>query len=86
MNDNSTQAFAGKIALVTGGAQGIGASVAKLLAARGSAGIAQFPAHGGTVHDVMVKADAALYAAKNAGRNRAVHAGDLDGAADTRAA
>lgn len=40
MNDNSTQAFAGKIALVTGGAQGIGASVAKLLAARGSAGIA----------------------------------------------
>lgn len=40
MNDNSSQAFAGKIALVTGGAQGIGASVAKLLAARGIAGIA----------------------------------------------
>jgi hypothetical protein len=29
----------------------------------------------------MVMADAALYAAKNAGRNRAAHAGDLDGAA-----
>ncbi|GMB82260.1 hypothetical protein NN6n1_30430 [Shinella zoogloeoides] len=57
-----------------------------LLLIGGSAGIAQFPAHGGTVHDVMVKADAALYAAKNAGRNRAVHAGDLDGATDTRAA
>ena len=40
-------------------------------------GIAQFPDHGQSLHDVMVMADAALYAAKNAGRNRAAHAGDL---------
>lgn len=53
----------------------------QLLVIGGSAGIAQFPDHGGSVHDVMVMADAALYAAKNAGRNRAAHAGDLDGAA-----
>ncbi|HEV7247645.1 MAG TPA: diguanylate cyclase [Shinella sp.] len=46
----------------------------QLLVIGGSAGIAQFPQHGGSVHDVMVMADAALYAAKNAGRNRAVHA------------
>ncbi len=60
----------------------------QLLRIGGSAGIAQFPAHGETVHDVMVKADAALYAAKNAGRNRAVHAGDIgdDEVAGTRAA
>jgi diguanylate cyclase (GGDEF)-like protein len=49
----------------------------QLLLIGGSAGIAQFPQHGKTVHDVMVMADAALYAAKNGGRNRAVHAGDV---------
>lgn len=59
---------------------------AHLLLIGGSAGIAQFPVHGGTVHDVMVKADAALYAAKNAGRNRAVHAGDIENVASTHAA
>ena len=50
----------------------------QLLMVGGSAGIAQFPDHGKSVHDVMVMADAALYAAKNGGRNRAVHAGELD--------
>ena len=49
----------------------------QLLLIGGSAGIAQFPDHGRSLHDVMVMADAALYAAKNAGRNRAIHAGDL---------
>lgn len=49
----------------------------QLLLVGGSAGIAQFPEHGKSVHDIMVMADAALYAAKNGGRNRAVHAGDL---------
>jgi len=49
----------------------------QLLLIGGSAGIAQFPHHGKTVHDVMVMADAALYAAKNGGRNRAIHAGDM---------
>jgi len=49
----------------------------QLLLIGGSAGIAQFPDHGKSVHDVMVMADTALYAAKNAGRNRAAHAGDL---------
>lgn len=49
----------------------------QLLLIGGSAGIAQFPHHGNTVHDVMVMADAALYAAKNGGRNRAMHAGDI---------
>lgn len=51
----------------------------QLLVIGGSAGIAQFPDHGGSLHDVMVMADAALYAAKNAGRNRAVHVGDMAG-------
>jgi diguanylate cyclase (GGDEF)-like protein len=50
----------------------------QLLLIGGSAGIAQFPDHGGSLHDIMVMADAALYAAKNAGRNCAVHAGDID--------
>lgn len=49
----------------------------QLLVIGGSAGVALFPQHGKSVHDVMLMADAALYAAKNGGRNRAVHAGDL---------
>ncbi|MGB3814284.1 MAG: diguanylate cyclase [Shinella sp.] len=51
----------------------------QLLVIDGSAGVALFPQHGKSVHDVMLMADAALYAAKNGGRNRAVHAGDLAG-------
>ncbi len=44
----------------------------QLLGVGSSAGIALFPDHGETVHDIMVTADAALYRAKNAGRNCAV--------------
>jgi GGDEF domain-containing protein len=58
----------------------------QLLLIGGSAGIAQFPEHGGSVHDVLVMADAALYAAKNGGRNRAVHAGDIGSEAVAEAA
>ena len=58
----------------------------QLLLIGGSAGIAQFPDHGGALHDVMVMADAALYAAKNSGRNRAVHAGDIGGESAAQAA
>lgn len=46
----------------------------QLLGVGSSAGIAMFPEHGRTVHDIMVVADAALYAAKNGGRNRAMFA------------
>ncbi|HVK92127.1 MAG TPA: diguanylate cyclase [Mycoplana sp.] len=46
----------------------------QILSVGSSAGIALFPDHGKTVHDIMVVADAALYAAKNAGRNCAVFA------------
>lgn len=35
-----------------------------------SVGIATFPAHGETLHDLLLKADTALYSAKNGGRNR----------------
>ena len=60
----------------------------QLLGVGSSAGIALFPDHGETVHDVMVIADAALYAAKNSGRNRAVFAAPDEGEArdDTEAA
>ena len=50
----------------------------QLLLIGGSAGIAQFPAHGRSLHDVMVIADAALYSAKNGGRNRAGHADEIE--------
>jgi NAD(P)-dependent dehydrogenase (short-subunit alcohol dehydrogenase family) len=39
MTENSSAPFAGKIAVVTGGAQGLGEATARLLAARGAAGI-----------------------------------------------
>jgi NAD(P)-dependent dehydrogenase (short-subunit alcohol dehydrogenase family) len=39
MTDSSPAQFAGKIAVVTGGAQGLGEATARLLAARGAAGI-----------------------------------------------
>lgn len=60
----------------------------QLLGVGSSAGVAVFPDHGSTVHDIMVVADAALYAAKNGGRNRAVLAGSdqCDEKADTEAA
>lgn len=40
-----------------------------------SAGIAGFPEDGGTIHELIVAADAALYAAKRAGRNQVMLAG-----------
>jgi NAD(P)-dependent dehydrogenase (short-subunit alcohol dehydrogenase family) len=40
MSDTSPKAFAGKIGLVTGGAQGIGEAVARRLAAEGASGVA----------------------------------------------
>ena len=39
MTESSSAQFAGKIAVVTGGAQGLGEAAARLLAARGAAGI-----------------------------------------------
>ncbi len=39
MTESSSAQFAGKIAVVTGGAQGLGEATARLLAARGAAGI-----------------------------------------------
>ncbi|MBD9372601.1 diguanylate cyclase [Rhizobium sp. ARZ01] len=53
----------------------------QILSVGSSAGIAAYPDHGNTVHDIMVVADAALYAAKNSGRNRAVFAMSGDGEA-----
>ena len=50
----------------------------QVLTVGSSAGIARFPEHGGTVHDLMVIADAALYSAKNGGRNRAVLASEAE--------
>lgn len=43
-----------------------------------SIGIASFPKHGSTVHDLIHVADAALYQAKQAGRNRVVEAPSND--------
>lgn len=42
-----------------------------------SIGLAQFPANGSTVEDLLSAADKALYEAKNAGRNRVVVATDI---------
>jgi diguanylate cyclase (GGDEF)-like protein len=39
-----------------------------------SLGVASFPEHGDQVEQLMTKADGALYAAKNGGRNRIVNA------------
>ena len=39
-DDGFSQQFAGKVAAITGGTQGVGEAVARLLAARGAAGIA----------------------------------------------
>lgn len=46
-----------------------------------SLGVATFPNHGKTFHDLLVQADAALYRAKMHGRNRVTYAG-AQGAAD----
>lgn len=60
-------------------------SVAALLPERGgvslgqatvSIGVANFPVHGATWRDVLLAADAALYQAKQQGRNRVVVAGE----------
>ena len=42
-----------------------------------SIGLAQFPANGSTVEDLLSAADKALYEAKSAGRNRVVVATDI---------
>ena len=41
-----------------------------------SMGVAQFPGDGASVADVLARADARLYAAKNAGRNRIISSND----------
>ncbi|WP_203423462.1 diguanylate cyclase [Sinorhizobium sp. BG8] len=53
----------------------------QMLCVGSSAGIACYPAHGQSAHEIAVTADAALYAAKNAGRNRAILAGAAEQAA-----
>jgi|GEM_PF-4212862 len=40
-----------------------------------SAGIAEYPGHGAGRHELLMRADGALYAAKRAGRDRGVVAG-----------
>ena len=44
-----------------------------------SMGIAMFPEHGRSVEDLIVAADAALYLAKEGGRDRVVAPRNLDG-------
>ncbi|MBB3975107.1 diguanylate cyclase (GGDEF)-like protein [Rhizobium azooxidifex] len=60
----------------------------QLLQLGGSAGIGAFPEHGRTPHAIMLAADAALYAAKHAGRNCAHYGvpGGSDAASDIEAA
>ena len=43
-----------------------------------SIGVSMYPAHGSTTQTVLHAADAALYRAKNAGRNRVVMASEAD--------
>ncbi len=60
----------------------------QLLQIGGSAGIGAFPHHGQSAHAIMLAADAALYSAKNAGRNRAHYGvpGGVQPASDIEAA
>ncbi len=51
-----------------------------------SIGMATWPVHGATLHEILDHADQALYAAKHAGKNRTVDYEDLQPQATERVA
>lgn len=65
---------------VDGRSGGDGEAGAAALPITCSVGVASFPAHGTTVAGLLRAADTALYAAKRAGRDRVIGAGDAEAA------